>query len=142
MEIDFVKLIAQGGFAVGSLVALAYVVKKIGERMIASIDRLTERSDANQQKMAEAFRAMVDETRAVGAAMVAEAAELASRVSRVEAVLSVPREEYTSAHPTPVSGVHQPAPARASTQPTHRAGPPKGVLLSQPYHLRKPGGGE
>lgn len=39
-NIDFVKLIGQGGIAVAALAVLAKMVYKIGERMIAAIDRV------------------------------------------------------------------------------------------------------
>lgn len=39
-EIDFVKLLGQSGITVGALVALAYIIKRIGERMIEALDQV------------------------------------------------------------------------------------------------------
>ena len=39
-NIDFVKLVGQGGIAVAALFVLAKMVYRIGERMIAAIDRV------------------------------------------------------------------------------------------------------
>lgn len=39
-DVDFIKLIGQGGIAVAALFVLARIVYRIGERMIAAIDRV------------------------------------------------------------------------------------------------------
>ncbi|HSR79111.1 MAG TPA: hypothetical protein VLN57_21235 [Xanthobacteraceae bacterium] len=44
-EIDLIKLLAQSGIAGLALVALGWVVRKVGERMVISIDRIGQKID-------------------------------------------------------------------------------------------------
>lgn len=51
-NIDFVKLVGQGGIAVAALAVLARIVYRIGERLIAAIDRLGDRVGEHEKSTA------------------------------------------------------------------------------------------
>lgn len=56
-DLDLVKLLGQSGIAVAALYVLAWLVKRVGERMIAAIDRvgvkIDEHTKADTQALAQ-----------------------------------------------------------------------------------------
>jgi hypothetical protein len=82
MEPDVVTLFKQGGFALVALAALGWILKKIGERMIAAIDKLTETVQTGTTAMT---KAITDSERAHSEAINA----LTQRVARIEGMALV-----------------------------------------------------
>jgi hypothetical protein len=88
MDGDVVALFKQGGVALVALVMLGYIIKKIGERMIGSIDKLTERSDANTKVVSDslitATTTITTSVNRQSEATVTALGGLSERVARVE----------------------------------------------------------
>lgn len=57
-QIDYVKLLGQGGISVVALFALARIIARIGERMIAAIDRIGIKIDDHTKADTQALAAV------------------------------------------------------------------------------------
>lgn len=103
MDIDVVSLFKQGGIALVALVMLGWVIKRIGERMIGSIDKLTERHDTNAKAVTESLvssaTSITTSINRSSEATVQALGGLSERVARIEGMAL--REGF-SEEPTPV----------------------------------------
>lgn len=88
-EVEIFRMVGQGGIAVGALIILARVVYRIGERMIAAIDRVGTRID--------------DHTKEDLAAVAELRQDIAVLDARVEQAIDIRRELWEH-EPTPVGG--------------------------------------
>lgn len=85
---EAIKIGAQYGIGGIALVALGYLVMKIGTRMIAAIDRINKASADNAKEMAAAFQSwaikITDSIAVANARTLEELNDLSERLLRVE----------------------------------------------------------
>lgn len=92
-QIDYVKLLGQGGIAVAALLALARIVYRVGERMIVAIDRVSLKIDEHTKADTSALAAVSTNV----SSLRQDIAVLSERVDTV-----IEWNERT----TPVAGIH------------------------------------
>lgn len=142
MSLDSVAtILKQGGIALLALIALGYVVKRIGERMILSIDRSAERHDHNSEVLGRSLTAstttITSTMTSTSVAIVEALHKHTERLSRIEGALLLPPAFDED---TPVGGGPFPGDERMTPIPhvPRHVTPAKGVATGYRPPARPP----